>query len=136
MAVIRNPVPARLRGGGMVRMPGKPGRRVTQVKGTAPSSTPDLEEVVRLIQEGLPEARWVQAPVTHPTDDDGVWFFWIPGLPGEVQIESSYAVVPFIVETDKHDECITASSPRETADTVIRWLKLPGGREESPWHSR
>jgi len=135
MVVIRNPVPARLRGEGFVRVPG-PARPITQAKGTAPSSTPDLDAIVASVKQRLPGTMWLQAPVKHPADDDGVWFFWLPDLPGEVQIESSSALCPFIVETDKHDECVTADSPQEVADTVIRWLQMPGGRAESPWHPR
>jgi hypothetical protein len=101
-----------------------------------PSATPDLEEIVRRVQERLPDVRWEQLVVTHLSGDDGLWFFWRPELPGEVQIESSLGACPFIVETDKHDESITAESPEETSDTIIKWLELPGGRPESPWHAR
>jgi hypothetical protein len=106
------------------------------VKGTAPSSTPDLNEIVSNVQQKLPTVRWQQAPVTHSSDDDGVWFFWLEGQPGEVQIESSRAVCPFIVETDKHDERVTADSPRDVVETIVSWLQMPGGRSESPWHPR
>ena len=129
-----NPVPARLRGEGMRKVPGYPGSQVKAVKGTAPSMTPALEEVIRRVQQRLPSVKWQQLPVSLPADDDGLWFFWLPDLPGEVQIESSDGVCPFLVETDKHDECITVNSPEETAGTIIRWLQLPGGRAESPWH--
>lgn len=105
------------------------------VKGTAPLVTPDLEEVIRLVTKQLPQVRWEQLHVTHEGDDDGVWFFWVSGSSGEVQIEASSGACPFLIETDKHDDRITALTPRATADTVVQWLRLPGGREESPWHS-
>jgi hypothetical protein len=98
--------------------------------------TPDLDSVIRRVQEQVPLVKWTQAPVEFPADDDGVWFFWIPGLPGEVQIESSFGVCPFIVETDKLDDCVTANTPEDTAYTIVAWLHLPGGRPESPWHPR
>ena len=131
-----NPVPARLRGEGMIKVSTPSIRHFKAVKGTAPSMTPDLEEVIRRVQERLPNMKWQQTSVRWPADDDGVWFFWLPDLPGEVQIESGYSACPFLVETDKHDERVTANSPVETADTIIRWLQLPGGRAESPWHPR
>jgi hypothetical protein len=136
MATIRNPVPARLRGEEMRKYPGDPTRQVTWVKGTAPSMTSDLEDVFRRVQKRLPAVKWEQLSVTHPADDDGLWFLWIPDLPGEVQIESSLGVCPFLVETDKHDDCLNANSPEETSETIIKWLQLPGGRSESPWHAR
>jgi hypothetical protein len=111
-------------------------RQIKMSKGAAPSMTPDLEEVIRRVQERLANMSWQQLTVRWPADDDGLWFFWLAGQPGEVQIESSNSVCPFLVETDKHDERLTASSPEETADTIIKWLQLPGGRAESPWHPR
>lgn len=134
MTVIPNPVPARLRGEGMQRTHRDTGRERPRVKGTAPSMTRDLEEVVRRVQGRLPHVKWQQLPVTLPADDDGLWFFWLPELPGEVQIESSFGACPFLVETDKHDDRLTANTPEDTADTIVRWLEVPGGRAESPWH--
>jgi hypothetical protein len=106
------------------------------VKGSAPSMTPDLAAIVRRVEQELPLVRWEQLAVTLPADDDGLWFFWVAGMPGEVQIESSYGVCPFLVETDKHDESVTTETADETADIIIEWLRLPGGRAESPWHTR
>ncbi len=98
------------------------------VKGTAPAATPDLDEVIRLVRLRLPEVAWQQVPVSHAADDDGLWFFWGPTWRGEVQIESSTGTCPFVVETDKHDGRRTTNTPAETADTVVAWLRLPGGR--------
>ena len=136
MSPIENPVPARLRGEGMLKVPMRTDNEVKASKGSAPLMTPDLEEVIRCVQARLPSMNWQQLTVRWPADDDGIWFFWLPDLPGEVSIESSYGVCPFLVESDKHDERLTVSSAEETADTIIRWLQLPGGRAESPWHPR
>ncbi len=112
------------------RIPGQHTPSTCFVKGTAPSTTRDLEEVIRRVRDALPGIKWKQLSVILPADDDGLWYFWLPDLPGEVQIESSQGVCPFLVETDKHDARFTAHSPAETADTIIRWLELPGGREK------
>lgn len=138
MSPIDNPVPARLRGERMLKALIRSVSQFNAAKGTAPSMTPDLEEVIRRVEERLPNMNWQQLTVRWPADadDDGLWFFWLSGLPGEVQIESSYSVCPFIVESDKHDERLTAHSPEETADIITRWLQLPGSRAESPWHPR
>lgn len=109
---------------------------VTRVKGTAPAMTSDLEEVIRRVQDRLPDIQWAQISVTHAADDDGLWFFWLPRLPGEVQIESDSGACPFLIETDKHDGRLVAESAEDTADTIVRWLELPGGRTESVWHAR
>jgi hypothetical protein len=105
-------------------------------KGTAPLTTTDLQEVVRLVEMQLPKVKWEQLHVINASDDDGIWFFWMPDISGEVQIESSRGTCPFLIETDKHDDRFISRSPQETADRIIEWLQLPGGRAESPWHSR
>jgi hypothetical protein len=135
---MQNPVPARLRGGDIKRIWWLPAWlfRAKFVKGTAPSTTPDLEAIFQRVRQHLPLAKWQQVPVTLPADDDGIWFFWMPGAPGEVQIESSWGVCPFTVETDKHDDRLTTCTPEDTADAIVKWLRLPGGRAESPWHER
>ncbi len=94
--------------------------------GTVSTTTPDVEEVIRLVRARLPHVEWEQLPVTHPADDNGLWFFWIPGRPGEVQIESGAGRCPFLVETNKHDGRVTTTSLVETADVIVDWLELSG----------
>ena len=106
------------------------------MKGTAPSTTSDLEAVVQRVRERLPDVRWAQLSVSWPGDDDGLWFFWLPEQPGDVQIESSMGVCPFMVETDKHDDRISTLTPEDTADLIVKWLQLPGGRTMSPGYDR
>ena len=93
----------------------------------------DVQEVIRLVRQTYPNIKWTRLWVSHPgADDDGLWFFWLPNEAGEVQIESSFGVCPFIVETDKHNECFTGNSVPEVAETVIDWLALPGGLSRHP----
>ncbi len=96
----------------------------------------DVQQVIVLVRQAYPVARWTRLSVTHPGDDDGIWFFWLPDQPGEVQIESSFGVCPFMVETDKHDERFTGASVQEVAEKVVEWLALPGGHSEAFWHPR
>jgi len=131
-----NPVPARLRGELLGHLPDGLAFHGPIPKGTAPSITPDLDMIFQLLQEELPEVQWTQLPVTHPSDDDGLWFFWIPEASGEVQIESSSGFCPFLIATDKHDQHRNADSPKEVAAIVLEWLAMPGGRPSSPWHPR
>ncbi len=134
--VIRKSRPAPTRGEGMRKGHGESARHVRQVKGGAPSTTPDLKSIVWRVQEALPGVKWQQLPVTQPADDDGLWFFLLPRRPGEVSIESSDGTCPFLIETDKHDQRFTANSPGETAEMIVKWLQLPGGRARSPGHPR
>ncbi|HYX71363.1 MAG TPA: hypothetical protein VE732_01215 [Nitrososphaera sp.] len=97
----------------------------------------DIFLIIRLVQEHMPTVRWTQLRVSHPgADDDGIWFFWIPGYPGDVQLESWNGMLPFLAETDKHDERVMCNSAEDAARVVCDWLLLPGGRAESFWYDR
>jgi hypothetical protein len=56
----------------------------------------DIDRVVEPVERLVPAVTWTQLQVRHPgADDDGIWFFWISGKPGEVQLESSTGMLPF-----------------------------------------
>ena len=94
------------------------------------SAERDIDHVVRLIKESEPRISWTQLSVSRPgVDDDGIWFFWIPTVAGEVQLESSTGMLPFLAETDKHEERLLCESVEDAARLVVAWMKLPGGRE-------
>jgi hypothetical protein len=95
----------------------------------------DITQIIATMEERLPGVKWTQLDVAHPgADDDGIWFFWRPDQPGEVQLESTTGMLPFVAETDKHDNCMSCSTVEDAVDVVCKWLELPGGRSESPWH--
>ncbi len=89
----------------------------------------EVREIIALVQSSLPTVQWSRLIVHHPgADDDGIWFFSLPDEPGDVQIESTFGVCPFVVETDKHPDRYTGDTVTLVADTVVNWLRLPGGR--------
>lgn len=107
------------------------------VEHETPRGSRDIGRVIEAIERLVPDVRWTQLQVRHPdADDDGIWFFWIPEKPGEVQLESSTGMLPFLAETDKHDDRVTCSSIHEAAQVVSDWLSLPGGAPTSFWHDR
>jgi hypothetical protein len=97
----------------------------------------DIDLVIAEVERHDSNIRSIQLQVKHPgIDDDGIWYFWIPELPGEALVESSDGMLPFLVETDKHDERYNASTINETVDTILAWLQLPGGNLISSFHPR
>jgi hypothetical protein len=96
-----------------------------------------VKQIIALVRETYPEVKWTRLWVKYQgADDDGIWFFWLAEEKGEVQIESSYGVCPFLIETDKHDERLTGDSIEQVANTVIEWLAMPGGRANYFYHPR
>ena len=61
----------------------------------------DIDRIIAAVQERFPELRVTQYRQYYPRDDDGVWWFGLPGAPGGlVQIESGNGSCPFAVETN------------------------------------
>lgn len=96
-----------------------------------------VKQIIALVRETYPDVRWTRLWVKHPSADDvGLWFFWLAEESGDVQIESSFGVCPFVVETDKHNERFIGDSVEKVAETVVKWLALPGGRKNCFWYPR
>ena len=82
----------------------------------------DVDLIIERVKQRVPDAEVWQHRVPNPgADDDGLWFFTVPGAARtryrgskSIQIESSYGVCPFLVE---HDD-MTSASEAETARTV------------------
>jgi hypothetical protein len=92
------------------------------VSGSHQARTPDLDEIIDGVSARLPGVQCQQLPVTHASDDDGLWFFRLPGRDGEVQIESSNGTCPFLIETDRSRERHVGTSVEDVVATVVRWL--------------
>lgn len=84
----------------------------------------DIEKIIEIVKAALPSVVSEQLKVTHPADDDGLWFFSSPDLENHVQVESSTGMCPFVVEglgKGQYAECSTVES---TAQTVIKWFAV------------
>lgn len=84
----------------------------------------DIDRIVQEVRERLPEVVVEQLQVPHPADDDGLWFFSLPGIGKNIQIESSLGECPFIVETDEQSshEALRAVTVFETVSYVVDYL--------------
>ena len=84
----------------------------------------DIDHVIKKIQLGHPAVEVQQLKVSHPGDDDGLWYFEQPGSEYDVQVESWNGMCPFVIETDENDARLTANSIDETVEAVTRLLHL------------
>jgi hypothetical protein len=85
--------------------------------------TADLQRIIDGVTAELPNVDWEQLRVTHPADDDGLWFSWWRGGPrDEVQIESSSGSCPFLIETTLDNERRWAETPEDAVRTIVSLL--------------
>lgn len=58
----------------------------------------DIEDAIEGIRAVVPSVTVVQMHRTHPADDDGLWWFRLPAISRDIQLESSTSDCPFLVE--------------------------------------
>jgi hypothetical protein len=85
----------------------------------------DIDLIVEQLTATVPGIRIEQLQVAHPgTDDNGLWFINIPSEEKQVQIESSTARCPFLIESDFNDERFHGHTVQEVVATVKRLFSL------------
>ncbi|MFL5330712.1 MAG: hypothetical protein ACJ8C4_17570 [Gemmataceae bacterium] len=86
----------------------------------------DIDRVIALVRNRLPSVSVVQWHKKHPGDDDGIWWFRLPGVERDIQLESSFGTCPFLVEHDDMQstaEQWRAQSVEQAAEAVIGYLE-------------
>jgi hypothetical protein len=85
----------------------------------------DADTVIDRIGVLIPDVKVIRMHKTHPADDDGLWWFRLPGTDKDIQIESSSFNLPFLVEhSDMMDssEAITTTTIEETVKAISDYL--------------
>ncbi len=77
----------------------------------------DIDLIVEKVKEQLPEIKVSQLQKSHPADDDGIWWFSLPGVEKDIQIESSFGNCPFIIETN--ELCCENARQSNSIDEIV-----------------
>jgi len=85
----------------------------------------DIDQVIGRVVAALPSVRWEQLHVTHPADDDGLWFFHLEAPDRNVQAESTTGMCPFIIENNQDSEVAHGLTCEETARKIVELLTRP-----------
>jgi hypothetical protein len=82
----------------------------------------DLDEIIKILKVRFPNLRVVQMDKVHPADDDGLWWFRLPGGQKDIQIESPDGTCPFLIESDDD------KSPKDarTGHTIEEVVEIVG----------
>jgi hypothetical protein len=92
----------------------------------------DIEDIIAALNAKHPRISVRQLNVKYPGDDDGLWFFRHPDSEFEVQLESSFGVFPFLVETDRHNERGQATTITEAVELAESWLGMDEVGDSTP----
>jgi hypothetical protein len=88
------------------------------------SSARDIDQIIAAVRQQIPEAIVSQLQKTHPADDNGIWYFGLPGASNALQIENSSGMCPFLVETDQQSshQARTAQTVAQTVQMILAYL--------------
>ncbi len=84
----------------------------------------DIDQIITSVKKQFPKVRIVQMDKVHPADDDGLWWFRLPGESKDVQIESSTGECPFLIETDEWSskDAVTAHTIEDAVNIISSYL--------------
>jgi len=83
----------------------------------------DIEKISNVLRTTYPDIVIEQLTVLHPgADDDGIWYFRRSGGSTEIQLESSSGNCPFLVESSGAAVRLTAATPQEAVNILVRGL--------------
>jgi len=86
----------------------------------------DVEIIIDQVRTANPSLKVVQHSPSHEADDDGLWWFSLPGNAKDIQIESSSYNCPFMIEHSdmkSTSEALTGRSIDEVVQIVCDYLK-------------
>ena len=92
----------------------------------------DIDRVIALVRSRLSAVSVVQWHKKHPGDDDGIWWFRLPGIEREIQLESSFGTCPFLVEHDDMQSTAEqwhAQSVEQAVEAVVGYLEAQLARQ-------
>jgi hypothetical protein len=84
----------------------------------------DVDRIIEGVRQTFPEAVVDQLKVTHPADDDCIWYFHLPENPkDDIQIESSYGNCPFLIENMRSNDCRRGKSVEQIVSIICEYFR-------------
>ena len=85
----------------------------------------DIDSIIDGVSKQLPNVVVDQFQPRHAADDDGLWWFRLPDMRNEIQVESSNGMCPFMIEHDdmaSSDDAVSATSVEVAVSTIVTYL--------------
>ena len=81
----------------------------------------DIDLIIERLTANIPDIHIEQLKVRYPgADDDGLWWYRLPGMTKDIQIESPSGNCPFLIESDDDKSSKDALIGLSIADVVER----------------
>jgi hypothetical protein len=93
----------------------------------------DIDKIIHAVSNRLSEVRVTQNTKIHPADDDNLWWFRLPSVSKDVQIESADGHCPFWVETSSMAsgaDALVLKSVDEVIEAICSYLETE--KQKSP----
>jgi hypothetical protein len=93
----------------------------------------DIDQVIQQVRRRYPDVKVDQHLYVWPADDEGLWWFSLPHVNKNIQVESSYGNCPFIVETDELNshQARTAATVEEAVGFIEEFLESVSGADRA-----
>lgn len=78
----------------------------------------DIYGIKQAFMHIFPDGEVSQLQVSHPADDNGIWFFSRKTSLVELQLESTTGTYPFLIESSGHNKRIVANSCEEVLNIL------------------
>ncbi len=87
----------------------------------------DIDMIIEKVRLRMPEVEVYQLDPTAPgvaSSDDGLWYFYLPGVSKEVHIESPDGCCPFIYENSINSgyDALTVETAEAAVDAICDYL--------------
>jgi len=83
----------------------------------------DIEKIIQQVRRLIPSVQVVQMDKYNPGDDDGLWWFRLPGVKQDIQVESATGNCPFTVESDDSQGPVNVGTIDEVVRAIVSYLK-------------
>ena len=98
--------------------------RVMSQDNQSQNQSRDVDRIIEGVRQMFPEVIVDQLKVTHPADDDGLWYFHLPENPrDDIQIESPYGNCPFLIENMRNDERRNGESVEQVVSIICEYFR-------------
>ncbi len=82
----------------------------------------DIDAVIRAVRQQMPSVKVAQWQKVRANDDDNLWWFALPGVKRDVQVEN--ASCPILIETDEQccKQALKATTVQEAVTMIVTYL--------------